>query len=225
MIKRLLSSVLLAALCIPAFQQSAKVLNYQIVDMKQFHFGFTIGLNSFDFNFNRKYSQDTLVQIIHLTPGFNELRLNEDFALRFTPGLVFGQRNVSLLNHNSRDSAFSNASAESNYIDLPFLLKYKAKRLYNFRPYLLTGISLRYDMAGRKSQPFSDRLDIMKMKPFDIYIEIGYGMDFYLTYFKLSTEIKLSLGTQNIMDPLMNFDHYGLTGFTSQIILINFHFE
>jgi len=229
MMKRLLLFVIIAVISIPAFEQSAKVLHYQIVDMRKLHFGFTIGLNAFDFNFKRRAHTDTLAQIVRLEPGFNvnivsELRLNEDFALRFLPGLVFGQRRITFLKGPpDYKGNIGSIDVESNYIDFPILIKYKAKRLYNFRPYLIGGTSFRYDMAARKN-PKLDGTDIaIKMKPFDTYLELGYGMDFYLTYFKFSTEIKLCLGSRNILDS--NLAGSGVNGFTSNLILINFHFE
>jgi Outer membrane protein beta-barrel domain len=232
MIKRLLFFVITATICIPAFEQSAKVLHYQIVDMRRLHFGFTIGLNTFDYNFLRRVPGDPrFAQVIGLEPGFNvnivsELRLNENFALRFLPGLVFGQRRVSLL-IPPKYSVQTFTEVESNYIDVPILIKYKGKRQYNYRPYLIGGLSFRYDMAARKNPKFDipvggQELSV-NMKPFDTYLECGFGMDYYLTYFKLSTEIKLSLGIRNILDS--NLVPAGINGFTSQIVLINFHFE
>jgi len=231
MAKKLLFFVIISLLCFPAFSQSARVLNYQIVDMRKLHFGFTIGFNAFDFNFKRRAPGDSLfAQVVHLEPGFNvnivsELRLNEEFALRFLPGLVFGQRRVSLLETTTAHKVFQSVDAESNYLDFPIILKYKAKRLYNFRPYLIGGVSVRYDMAAKKNPKFEGTEISVKMKPFDVYYEIGYGMDFYLTYFKFSTEIKLSLGARNIMDPTSNLFSSGISGFTSKLVLINFHFE
>jgi hypothetical protein len=236
MMKRLFFFMVFALLSIPVFQQSAKVLNYQIVDLRKLHFGFTIGLNSFDFNFKRSAHSDTstaLAQVVHLEPGFNvnvvsELRLNEDFALRFLPGLVFGQRRITFLKKSTNYiTDFGSIDVESNYLDFPILIKYKSKRLYNFRPYLIAGASIRYDMAAKKNPKLDQLIDgqevSVKMKPFDTYLELGYGMDFYLTYFKFSTEIKLSLGTRNINDS--NLASSGISGFTSKLVIINFHFE
>ena len=233
MIKRLFLFVITVLISATAFEQSAKVLNYQIVDMRKLHFGFTIGFNAFDFNFKRNVHSDTLAQVVHLEPGFNvnivsELRLNEDWALRFLPGLVFGQRRITFLTKSSNYHAdVGSIDVESNYLDFPLLIKYKAKRLYNFRPYLVGGISCRYDMAAKKNPRLDQTINgqevAVKMKPFDTYFELGYGMDFYLTYFKFSTEIKLCLGTRNILDsPLQGA---GVDGFTSKLVLINFHFE
>ena len=38
-----------------------------------------------------------------------------------------------------------------------------------------------------------------KLKSFDIYYELGVGIDFYSTYFKFSTEIKYSVGLLNVV--------------------------
>ena len=73
----------------------------------------------------------------------------------------------------------------------------------------------------------------MIAKP-DFYGEIGYGMDFYLTYFKLGIEIKYSLGLTNL---LIREDRHGelpvefarytnyIDKITSQMVIVSFHFE
>ena len=40
---------------------------------------------------------------------------------------------------------------------------------------------------------------IIKLKPHDLMGEIGFGMDFYLEFFKFSPQIKLSRGMLNIL--------------------------
>ena len=72
------------------------------------------------------------------------------------------------------------------------------------------------------------------INPFNIYGEIGMGIDFYLTYFKFATEIKYSFGLSNI---LVRSDRHGqlpeefarytnyINKLTSHIVIISFHFE
>ncbi len=50
------------------------------------------------------------------------------------------------------------------------------------------------------------RKNLMNAKPIyirikrpDLYYELGAGMDFYLTYFKLSVELKMSNGLGNVL--------------------------
>lgn len=222
-----------------SFGQVKKVLNYQIVDNKKIHFGFCVGLNAMDFSFERNSRSirtgngDSLyMDLYQLSPGFNvnivsELRINDAFALRFLPGLVFGQRNVFVTGVAS-DIQYGQVQVESNYLDFPLLIKYRGERLNNVRPYLIAGTSIRYDMAAKKENKLKlgkeqgETLRI-NLKPLDFYGEIGVGMDFYLVYFKLSTELKLSVGMRDILD--RDLAATGLNQLTSHIVLLNFHFE
>lgn len=236
--------LLLVFMSLAAAAQQPKVMNYQVVDTRKLHFGFTIGLNSFDFNFKRRLPGDSLfADEQKVEPGFNvnivsEFRFNEAFSIRFLPGLVFGQRRIAfiivkggpknpdygkLYQPNPNNPINNPLTIESNYLDFPVLIKYRGRRVNNIRPYLIAGTSVRYDMAAKKN-PKLDGTDIgISLVPLDIYGEIGFGMDFYLEYFKLSTEIKLSLGARDVLET--NLQMAGVNGFSSKIVEINFHFE
>ena len=41
---------------------------------------------------------------------------------------------------------------------------------------------------------------IIKLNPNDLMGEIGFGMDFYLEFFKFSPQIKISAGILNLLD-------------------------
>ena len=219
------------------FAQKDMVLNYQGVDQKKIHFGFTIGFNTIDFKLTpsmNTFGPDSAVlipEINNLSPGFHvsvisDLRLNDYFNLRFLPGISLGQRNI--LFYNSDGSVDSEMKIESTFIDLPLSLKYKATRINNTRPYLLAGINVRNDMARNKE--FNEDEEIyLKFKSFDIYYEIGVGIDFYLAYFKFSTEIKYSVGTFNNIssDAAEDYPQYAnsIDKLNSRMFLISLHFE
>ncbi|MCK7534492.1 MAG: hypothetical protein MZV63_27485 [Marinilabiliales bacterium] len=66
-------------------------------------------------------------------------------------------------------------------------------RLNNSRPYLIGGVNFRYDLAGKKE--YDDASNVyMRLKRADLYYEVGAGIDFYLPYFKLTIEAKMSNG-------------------------------
>lgn len=219
--------------------QDKHVLNYQVVDQKRLHFGFTIGLNSMDFSFKRNSSGTIGVDITQPSPGFNvnivsELRFNNELALRLLPGLVFGQRPVRFYKLGSNIAPgkdYGTIQLESNYIDVPLLFKYSADRINNFRPYLIAGGSFKYDMAAKKQNQLklyddngiqTGTID-MNLKPLDYFAEIGVGFDFYLTFFKLSTEIKFAKGLRNVLAAPM--PDVALENISSNVLLLNFHFE
>jgi len=223
----------------PSVGQVQKVLNYQVVDDKRLHFGFCIGVNAMDFSFKRNSRSlpftkgDSLyIDLYKISPGFDvnivsEWRFNDAFAIRFLPGLVFGQRNVDITGASS-GKHYGNISVESNYLDFPLLIKYRGKRVNNVRPYLITGTSFRYDMASKKENKLklgSTQGEDLKinLKPFDYYGEVGAGLDFYLVYFKLSAELKLSVGMREILK--RDLSSTGLDQLSSNIVQLNFHFE
>jgi len=117
---------------------------------------------------------------------------------------------------------------ESTYIDLPLLLKYRATRINNVRPYLIGGVNVRNYMARNKE--FNEDEEIyIKLRPFDIYYEVGVGVDFYLAYFKFSTEIKYSVGTLNVIssDAYEDFPQYAnsIDKMKSRLFMVSLHFE
>ena len=163
--------------------------------------------------------------VTKLQPGFQvqivtNLRLNENFDLRFLPGISFGAREISFYNLND-GKALPSVQIESNYLDFPLDIKYRARRLNNYRPYILTGLNYRYDMAARKQND-------LRFKPGDIYYEAGVGIDWYLPYFKLSTEIKAGVGLSNILVRDSNsIQNYlaSINKINGYIVGLSFHFE
>jgi len=215
--------------------QKQKPKNESWYDEKPIHFGFSLGFNSMDFKLtpSQKYYQtDSLYpEVSILNPGINiqiitDLLLAEHFDIRFLPGVSFGQRvirfykNTKLVNDQQR--------LESSFLEFPLLLKYKGDRLNNVRPYVIGGINYRYDLAGKKE--FDDAKPIyLRLKRPDFYYELGAGIDFYLTYFKLSIELKMSNGIGNVLVQQANPSHpqyfNAIEKMRSQIWILAFHFE
>jgi len=233
-------TLLIIFLLVVGYSASAQkeiILNYQEVDYKKIHFGFTVGFNTMDFKFTptmNTYGVDSEVlvpEINKLVPGFHvavvsSLRLNDYFDLRFLPGISLGQRNILFYDENNQVD--SEMKIESTFIDIPLVIKYKATRINNTRPYLIGGINIRRDMARNKEFNEDENIYI-KLKPLDFYYEIGFGIDFYLAYFKFSTEIKYSVGTLNVVssDASEDFPQYAnaIEKLNSRMFMISFHFE
>lgn len=223
--------------------QKAKVLNYQEVDQKLLHFGFSLGLNTANFGFTRSvenYNQYKIYpDLTKLQPGFNvhivsELRLHKYFGLRCLPGLTFVQRDLIFIKKLNPNEPYYKHQIESNFIDFPLLIKYKSERINNYRPYILLGASARYDLASRKREfNESKESDIYKeiilLKPFDGYFEIGVGVDSYLQYFKFSTELKLAVGIRNVKSDKTNSgleaENMSIDKLQSYLIILAFNFE
>ena len=189
-------------------------------------FKLTPSMNSFGAD-----STVLIPEINDLVPGFHvgivsNLRLTDNLDLRFLPGIALGQRKI--LFYDNDQNVVSEMKIESTFIDLPLTLKYRATRINNTRPYLIGGINVRNDMARNKEFNEDEKIYI-KLKSFDIYYEIGVGIDFYLAYFKFSTEIKYSVGTLNVVssDPSDAYPQYAnsIDKLNSRMFLISLHFE
>jgi len=75
-------------------------------------------------------------------------------------------------------------------------LKYSAERTGNYRPYLIWGAGVMFDLATNSN---SD--NPITLKPLDFYTEFGAGCDIYFSFFKLAPELKYSIGFGNILVP------------------------
>ncbi len=177
-------------------------------------------------------STDSLYpEVSRLNPGINiqivtDYHPANHFDIRFLPGVSFGQRNIRYY----KNKVFSNQQVklESSFLEFPLLLKYKGDRLNNVRPYLVGGLNYRYDLAGKKE--FDDEKPVfIRVKRSDLYYEMGAGLDFYLTYFKLSIELKMSTGLGNVIvnEAYPGQEQYrnAIDKMKSQIWVIAFHFE
>ena len=110
--------------------------------------------------------------------------------------LVFAERNLEYGFDNSEDKNIKRI--ESTLIDFPLYIKYKSERYNNFRTYILTGVKYSLDIASQ-DKINDEGQEIVKLKENDLMGEIGFGIDFYLQYFKFSPQIKLSHGILNLI--------------------------
>lgn len=223
------------------YGQMVKVKNDPTHDDKPIHFGFSLGVNFMDYQIQQSLtsiSNESYVGIKEIKPGINihaisNLRLSENFDLRCLPGISFGERQLYFMNDtNGLMYDGKTYQMESSYLELPFTFKYKAKREYNFRPYLIAGGNIRYDLAVKREYDYKEQL--IMVKPFDIYAEFGGGFDFYLTYFKFAIELKYSVGMTDIFrttnpagEAFTEHPEYTdmIGNLKSNIFIISFHFE
>jgi len=216
-----LKKLIILFLLIPLglFAQKAKVWNKPLYDAYPFHFGFAFTFGVLDFSVAHSdyfLNQPDSIKIFSIEgqPGalfgasmVSNLRINDNFDLRFIPGLHFGQRKLTYLMVDkivSGDTLIKSQvfNLESTLLQFPLLLKYRAVRQNNYRPYLIFGVNYVVDLQARKEIYFGivDNFEIEKrfLKSQDLYLEMGFGVDNYLPFFKFSTEIRFSYGLLNI---------------------------
>ena len=227
---------------VPVFAQKwNNVHNLKFHDYKRLHFGFTVGLNTSDFyirNSDTFFDTAVIKEVYSIenkqAPGFHlgpisNLRLGPHLDLRLLLNLSFTQRNleyVRLRVNQDGEEYFDThvMKLSSTFFEVPLLLKYKSKRINNYRIYVIGGVNARIDLAAKKKIP-EELQPMIRLEQPDIYGEFGSGIDLYLPFFKFSTEIKMGVGLNNMAVP----DNTEFTGamkyLKSKVFMISFHFE
>ncbi|NOU47611.1 MAG: outer membrane beta-barrel protein [Bacteroidales bacterium] len=195
-----------------SFAQRRKVMNLPKYDKEAYHFGFILALNQM------YYTSKPLINT-RSTPGFaigilGNLRLGEYFDFRFIPTLSFGGREVAQL--SNPDFYYD---IPSTFIDFPFNIKYRSKRLNNIAAYLLAGPKYSMDIASTKKK----NLGGFTTHRSDLGFEVGVGFDFYTNYFKFGTEVKMGYGIFNILKS--GSDNIGTDQLRNKIFQLSFTFE
>ena len=225
-ILRSLVSLFVFSFALSLMAQQRKVQNRPYIDERRLHYGFLLGLHMQDIELeNNGYIDPTTgeqwyAEIDNYSPGFTvgrddgaglarvdaaddvgarlehqsgvlgALKINKYLSLRLSPTIHFGQKHA--VYHEQKSGADSTQVFKSTYISVPLDLKFAAPRYNNFRPYVIAGVNPMVDLTARKH-------DALRLKPFDIYLEVGMGCDIYLPYFKLIPELKFCFGLLDII--------------------------
>tara|TARA_B100001287_G_C22646482_1_gene512978 strand:- start:7 stop:714 length:708 start_codon:yes stop_codon:yes gene_type:complete len=203
-------------------------------DFKKIHFGFTLGINSLDFKIknNPKIIYQDSLYVLHSNnqKGFNlgivsNFRLGKYTDFRFVPALVFGERHLIYSFADSINNIeIEKKKVESTLLDFPLYIKYKSQRYNNFRSYVLFGIKYSLDIASQKDIINEDEV-IIKLNPNDFVGEIGFGMDFYLEFFKFSPQIKISRGVVDLLDRDQTIYTKSIKNLYTNVWILSFTFE
>ena len=207
--------------------------NLQNFDKQKVHFGYYLGINLYNSKidykknpmFTTQYQQEFGLNIGLI----GDLRLNEYLNLRFEPGLHTSKATIKF---NERSNFTQNSdtlrSIKSTYIHLPLLLKFSSKRINNFRPYIIGGISTSLNLSSNENSPEDNKNKVFRLKSNTFYYELGLGVDFYFQYFKFSPSLRGIFSLKNELVP----DNDPNSPWTSQIdklstrgIFINLNFH
>ncbi|MCA1744474.1 MAG: PorT family protein [Bacteroidales bacterium] len=211
-----------------------RVPNLPNFDDKALNFGFLIGLNAMNYRVVSKApalqgaGDARYADVVNLSPGINigmvtSFRLNKYFNFRVLPGISFGQRDLLFVSEDGVEDEYP-LEIKSTYIECPLVIKFNGGRMINAKPFLTAGINPRFDLAKSKK-------DGLLIRPFDVFWEIGAGMDSYMSYFRFSTELKLSVGMMNVLNPKGTGEPEDvlysdvLDRLTSRIFVLTFYFE
>ena len=214
MANRLFHIFILLALTLRTSAQGNAVQNRPYTDLRPFHFGVVVGTHFQDMEFNNIGPQMVMnadgtqtEKIITCDQdrwdmGFNvgvlgELRLGTYFAFRVAPTMYFGNRHLTFYNLTDKledgTPITQTQDMKTVYIATPLNLLFSAPRLDNVRPYIMGGINPMINLSGGDN-------DYIKLKRYDVFLEVGLGCDIYLPFFKLRPELKFCYSLLNSLD-------------------------
>ena len=206
------------------------ILNLQNEDKKFLNWGYYLGFNQYDFQFEYQndIGQDVLVD---KSFGFNvgligEMRINEFLDARFEPGLLYTARTLGFPGFTDPVDAIR--EVKSTYIRFPLLLKASARRFGNWKPFVVGGLYTSINLGSKEDSLDDNSSGEFRMKQNVYGYEIGFGLDIYTEYFKFSPSIR---GVFALTDELVP-DNDPNSPWTSNInamrtrgFFINFTFE
>ncbi|WP_299824976.1 porin family protein [uncultured Pontibacter sp.] len=219
-------------------QKKIKQQNKAGYDDKIVHYGFYLAVPLTKYNI--QHSQDYADQLANdpggagsmainakVSPGFYtglvlDVRLAEYLSARFVPGVGFYGRSIEYANAPQETGERGDVvkTISSTMVELPLLLKYKAKRRGNFRMYLVGGIKPGLDLGSTRSG--DDVENELLVDNFDLALEYGFGVDIFYPYFKFAPEIRFSHGliNQHVANPsLYNTSIQKMTNHNVSLIL------
>lgn len=243
-INAILTALILTLLAFAAPEAQArsfndKVQNRPYADLRRWHLGFSVGVHTQDVSFTHNGEafdgHNWYMDQPSFSPGFCvnglfDLRLSNYFNLRVTPGMYFGNRDVTIIDVNTADSEEPlkmRQNIKSAYVVLPIDLKFSGQRFRNCRPYLTGGFMPVFDVSRKQG-------DYLRFKSTDLYLTVGLGFDFYLPFFKLNPEVKFCFGLTDMLDhkrPDLADDPdkfqitQSLTKARSNMVVLTFYFE
>lgn len=212
-----------------------KVLNDENLDKSRLSYGYYIGFNSFDFNFDYKTDRPDIQ--VKKSTGFNvgligNMRINDYFDLRLEPGLFITTRTLEYPEALFKDITFTSSDLErevkSTYIHFPLLLKVSTKRINNFKPFIIGGLSTSINLSSNQDNPDDNKVGKFRTNKNMYFYEIGFGIDLYLYYFKFTPSIRgiFAINDELVRDANPNSPWTGnIESMKTRGVFINFTFQ
>lgn len=201
------------------------------IDEKRYTWGYFLGLNSYDYKFD--YNEVTDDIFVETSMGFNvgligDLKINNYINLRLEPGISFVTRTL-----NFEDPSFTmpgdfEREVTSTYINVPLLVKFSTKRLNNWKPFIVGGASWSRNLSSNEENPNDNSANQFRQVTNVFNYELGFGIDFYLYYFKFTPSIRgvFAINDELVRDVDPNSPYTGnISSMQSRGIFLNFTFQ
>lgn len=229
--------VVLYLLCalIPA-QAQYRELNLPDNDEKKWHLGIVVmgGVSRFHINQHPRFLEydSVLVSSPENAPAFGlggmvSYKISNRFLARaIFPQFLFANKSIryNLTHPVNGESTEVIKNVESLLIGVPIQLKFQSDRINNFRVYMMGGVKFEFDVNSKAAARNAE--DLIKLKSSDFGIEAGIGFNFYMPYFILSPEIKISngLSDSHSRDANLKFSNV-IDRMNSRMIIFSLIFE
>ncbi|WP_439881629.1 porin family protein [Pontibacter sp. MBLB2868] len=223
-------------------QKKISGLNKPGYDDKVVHYGFylSVPITKYNITHSQEYAdqvaadpagEGTMAVNAKVSPGFYtglvlDVRIFEYLNARFVPGVGFYGRSIEYTNapQSSGERQDVIKTISSTMIELPVLLKYKAKRRdNNMRMYLVGGVKPGIDLGNTRSG--DDAENELLVNNFDLAIEYGFGVDIFYPFFKFAPEIRFSHGLLNQNVSNESIYNNSLKKLTNHNVSLILHFE
>lgn len=209
--------------------------NIDNIDQKFLTWGYFLGFNQYDFKF--EYNENLEDILVDQTFGFHlglvgDMRINDNLNLRLEPGVFFTTRNLeydpSYFDGMDFNDSDLKREVKSTYVHIPLLLKVSTKRINNFKPFIIGGISTAINLSSNENNPDDNSAGQFRMKQNAFFYEIGFGIDLYLLYFKFTPSIRgvFAINDEVVRDSDPNSPWTGnIAKMQTRGIFINFTFQ
>lgn len=232
---------LLIVLALIVFAESAqaqlfskeRLVNLENFDKRFLTWGYFLGFNSYDFKFEyeNQFMDDNTDVLVEGQSGFNvgligDMRVNRFINLRLEPGLYYTQRNLIFPNFEEEKDFLR--EVKSTYIHVPLLVKFSTKRLNNIKPFVVAGISTSFNLSSNEENPEDNFQGQFRTTATTSYYELGFGIDFYLFFFKFTPSIRgvFAMSDELVRDEDPNSPWTGnITKMATRGVFINFTFQ
>ena len=154
------------------------------------------------------------------------MRINKFLDLRFEPGLFYTKRILGFPGFVDESDAIREVN--STYVNFPILLKVSTQRLGNWKPFIIGGASASLNLSAQEDSIDDNTSGTFRMKKNVFNYELGFGIDFYTSYFKFSPSIRgiFAITDELVPDVDPNSPWTGnIDGLFTRGIFVNFTFE
>lgn len=236
MIKKIVFVIAVLLLQQQAYAQlfsKERLANLETFDNRFLTWGYFLGFNQYDFKFeyNQQFQDDNTDILVENQIGFNvgligDMRINKYLNLRLEPGIYFTERDLIFPGFTEERDFLRNV--RSTYIHIPLLLKISTKRINNFKPFIVVGVSESFNLGSNEKNPEDNSVGQFRMTRTTGYYELGFGVDLYMFYFKFTPSIRgVFASTDELVrdqDPLSPWTS-NISSMSTRGIFINFTFQ